>query len=201
MCLDVKVQQRQTKKKLCPKEFIVKIKQAGYGKMWDKKHPYTYHTIEKLRYQNAKSQPQMPQENCGKVWAGKISGTTHPVSMLFPRHLLNHCEKQGTELHGPLIWLTTAVLTFFNLATSPVWACFKIHWKHFALLGKNNVGLLLISCWGFIGILCIVHCRGSVMLGCAAISNIDVHSYMSLQFLGALRLDPVHTDIRGMYDR
>lgn len=39
------------------------------------------------------------------------------------------------------------------------------------------------------------------MLGCAAISNIDVRSYMSLQFLGALRLDPVRTDIRGMYDR
>lgn len=169
--------------------------------MWDKKHPYMYRTTQKLRYQNVKPQPQIPQENCGKVWAGKVSGTTHSVSTLFPRHLFNHCEKQGTELHGPLIWLTTAVLIFFSLATSPVWACFKIHTKPFAVLGKNNVGLLLISCWGLIGILYIVRCRGSVMLGCAAISNIAIRRYMSLPFLGALRLNPVCTDTRGMYNR
>lgn len=73
-----------------------------------------------MRYQNAKPEPQIPQENCGKVRAGKVSGTTHLISMLLPRHHLNHCEKQGTELHVPLIWLTTGVLIFFNLATNPV---------------------------------------------------------------------------------
>lgn len=39
------------------KEFVVKIKQARHGKVWGKKHPYIYHTTEKLSYQNAKSQP------------------------------------------------------------------------------------------------------------------------------------------------
>lgn len=58
--------------------------------------------------------------------------------------------RNNTKLHGPLIWPTTAVLIFFNSATSPVSACFNIHWKHFALLGKNIFGLCLFLVVGLI---------------------------------------------------
>lgn len=200
MCLGLKVQQTQNKKRLGHKEFVVRIKQTRCGKMWDMKHPHNYHKTEKPRYQNVKAQPQIPQENCGKVWAGKASGTTQPISVLFPGHLPNQCEKQGTELNGHLVWLTIAALIFFNLATSPVWACFKIQQKHFTLLGKNNVGLVLISCWGWLEfpVLCIAEVSNAGLWCCLKRSY--TYPYVSAVLTG-LRLYLLFTDIRGMYDR
>lgn len=149
MRLSVKTWQTQNNRRL---PWRVYSQNNNIHKGWEIKN-----NILKLTAQTRKwgtriksNRPKSQRKNRGKVHVGKLLGTTHTISSLFPRHLLNHCGKQHPEQDGPLIWSTTAVLIFFNLATNPVSACFNIHWKHFALLGKNIFGLCLFLVGGLI---------------------------------------------------
>lgn len=136
--------------------------------------PYNWET----EVPECKPQPQIPQQTVTKHKMEKHWEQSSLFLCSFLDSFSTSVRNKAVRSMG--LWFGFLLLYLLSLATHLVWACIKIYWNHFALLSRNNVGLPLISCWSLVRILCTVHWRGSVMLGCAAVSNVAIHSYVCI---------------------